>query len=151
MDNFIKWINKRDFDGVTLESVNYGADYFKTAPAVHFEAVGVFIPWESSYYRAASIEKQIIKYINRYGYTVYYRSSNLSGLYFTVCRPSDADALRLYDSFVEKSVRQWELIQHNYYIGRITLNGRTLNDIARNIMRKYEARYIETLKEAKTA
>ena len=151
MDKFIKWIAKKDLEGVNLEPVNYGSDYFYNAPAVSFSGVLVSIPWGSGYYHAAALEKMIIKYCERYNYKIYTRGYNLGGIWFSVCKPADAAALDLYTVYQDKSIKQYEIVAHNYYTGRIDLNGRSLNDTARVIMDKWEARYLKALKEVKTA
>ena len=151
MDKFTKWLKNKGFEGVTLEAVRFGSDYFYNAPAVSFSAVLVSISWSSGYGHAARTEKRIRDYVKRYGYKVYTSGCNMGGLWFTVCRPADAAALDLYSIYQDRSVKQYEIVAHNYYTGRIDLNGRSLNDTARAIMDKWEARYIKALKEVKTA
>lgn len=151
MDRFIKWMQKKAFDNVTIEPVKYGSDYFKKADPVLFDAVMVSIPFDRYYCKASQLERMIVKYATRYGYMVYYRGYNLHGIWFTVCKPADAAALALYYEYQDRSIKQYEIVAHNYYIGRLSLTGRTLNDIAGAIMDKWEKRYINALREIKTA
>ena len=140
MKNLIKWLTKHNY---YFKSDYIGENYFFNIPAIHFNCVLINLEFSVDY--AASRDRYLLNYINKY-YGVVSSGFNASGCWYIVTRKADKEAYNLYRAYMDRSIKQFEIVQHNYYIGRIKLDN--LNQTTRNIMIKWENRYKKALEKA---
>ena len=144
MDNCIKWLEKYSYD---FEVNTIGENYFYGVDPVHFPCVVVLFPFGTGY--NIQSEKKMLKYINRFNYTVVSSGYTNHGSWYIVTTAAAAASYNLYRSYMDRSIKQFELVQHNYYTGRLHLDN--LNKTTRGIMNKWENRYKKAVKGVKTA
>ena len=141
MKNLVNWLTSH---GYNFKNDHIGENYFFNVPAVRFDCVLISLNYNGEY--TAKRDKQLLTYINRYNYGIMSSGHNLHGCWYIVTTAQNLRSYRLYRSYMDRSIKQFEIIQHNYYVGRIKLDN--LNQTTKNIMIKWENRYKKALEKA---
>ena len=138
--------------GATYEPVNYGSDYFFNVPTLSIDGAIVSFDYSggvpSYYMKIAQIEKMILTYCHKYGYTVFNRGGFPGCRYFSICRTDDIEKLDYLNSFVRTSVDECERVIHEYIAG---MRSGCENDDIRAVMDSYGRDYLESVRALASA
>ena len=134
-----------DNNGISYRRETFGSRYFYGVSCI-FDGVIV-----SMDYRHSATREKLLKYCRRYGYKIMYESRIFPdfSIHYSIATATDADKASDYYYFQEKSLAEWEQMQHREYS-----NGNyNINEQGKQIMQKWEKAYINFLaeKDQKTA
>ena len=136
MKNLYKYLEK---NGIAYEPQTFGSRYFYNVSIIYH---GAFVSID---YRNGSARRKLENYLKRYGYTVTYTSRIYPdySIHYTVCRTADHNAASLYYEYQNKSLAEWEEMQHREY----SRGNYDINEAGKAIMTKYEKQYLDRIQE----
>lgn len=143
MKKLLKYLKrfKEDNRAVTVHPVQFGSNYFYNA-SVKVDAIQCVFGFGTDYTQK---ERQIIKYCNRYNYTVAFSGFNNHCSWFYIMNNADYDYYINYKKYEEASRAECEKYMHECYM----IDTMPKNDKLKKIMHKYELMYLTSLAENK--
>jgi hypothetical protein len=136
MNKLYKYLDKNE---INYRRETFGSRYFDN---VHYIFEGVIISMD---YRHSATREKLLKYCRRYGYKIMYESRIFPdfSIHYSIATATDAENAANYYYYQDKSVSEWEQMQHREYS-----NGNyDINEQGKAIMQKWESLYLQTLSE----
>lgn len=128
-----------DNNGISYRRETFGSRYFYN---VQYIFDGVIVSMD---YRHSAKREKLLKYCQRYGYKIMYESRIFPdfSIHYSIATATDAENANNYYYYQEKSLAEWEQMQHEEY----SKGNYDINEKGKAIMQKWEKAYMQTIAE----